>query len=228
VTEEEWVRETNPDKLAEHLRTKMRANRTKSGRRKFHLLACAACRRLWHLFESDLNDARVIEAVEELADGRATAQAVHQLDGRVQVPTYGSAQSVGLAVHAVATLSNPLISATGACQYVAQAYAQSFHPPSPEQFHEIMAVVQEENAHLARCIFGNPFRPATLDPAWRTPTVVALAKGIYEERAFDRLPILADALQDAGCDSEDVLNHCRDAGPHARGCWVVDLVLGKA
>jgi hypothetical protein len=82
-------------------------------------------------------------------------------------------------------------------------------------------------AKRARCIFGNPFRPATLDPSWRTETVVALARGIYDDRAFDRLPILADALQDAGCDNDDVLNHCRDAYPHARGCWVVDLVLGK-
>ncbi len=75
--------------------------------------------------------------------------------------------------------------------------------------------------------FGNPFRPVALDPAWCTSTVVALARGIYDERAFDRMPILADALQDAGCDSADVLTHCRGPGPHARGCWVVDLVLGK-
>ena len=83
-------------------------------------------------------------------------------------------------------------------------------------------------AKLVRCIFVNPFRPVTLDPAWRTSTVVALARGIYDDRAFDRLPILADALQDAGCDNDDILNHCRGDGPHARGCWVVDLVLGKA
>ena len=82
-------------------------------------------------------------------------------------------------------------------------------------------------SHLARDIFGNPFRPAALDPSWLTSTVVTLARGIYEERAFDRMPILADALQDAGCDNEDVLNHCRGPGPHVRGCWVVDLVLGK-
>ena len=82
---------------------------------------------------------------------------------------------------------------------------------------------------LARCIFGNPFRPVTADPSWLNSTVVALARGIYDERAFDRMPILADALQDAGCDNEDVLNHCRDPhGVHARGCWVVDLVLGKS
>jgi hypothetical protein len=83
-------------------------------------------------------------------------------------------------------------------------------------------------AALVRCIFGNPFRPVTLDPSWLTSTVTALARGIYDEWAFDRLPILADALQDAGCDNEDVLKHCRGAGPHARGCWVVDLLLGKA
>ncbi len=68
-----------------------------------------------------------------------------------------------------------------------------------------------------------------IDPAWRTSDVVALARGIYDDRAFDRMPILADALQDAGCNSDDILNHCRDTNtPHARGCWVVDLVLGKA
>ena len=76
-------------------------------------------------------------------------------------------------------------------------------------------------------IFGNPFRPVAIDPDWLTSTVVALARGIYDDRAFDRLPILADALQDAGCENADVLTHCRGDGPHVRGCWVVDLLLGK-
>jgi hypothetical protein len=80
---------------------------------------------------------------------------------------------------------------------------------------------------LVRCLIENPFRPAEVDPAWLTSTVVALAGGIYAERAFDRLPILADALQDAGCDSDTVLSHCRDGGAHARGCWVVDRILGR-
>ena len=71
-----------------------------------------------------------------------------------------------------------------------------------------------------------PHRVA-LDPNWLTSTVVALARGIYEERAFDRLPILADALEDAGCDSADLLAHCRGDGPHVRGCWVIDVLLGK-
>ncbi len=94
------------------------------------------------------------------------------------------------------------------------------------QFNAREAVVQ---ATLLRDIFGNPFRPVTLDPAWLTSDVLALARGIYEERAFDRMPILADALQDAGCTNEEVLKHCRNTSlTHVRGCWVVDLVLGKA
>ena len=83
--------------------------------------------------------------------------------------------------------------------------------------------------HVAylRCVFGNPFRPVTLDPAWLTSDVLLLARGIYADRAFDRMPILADALQDAGCDNDDMLTHCRGPGPHARGCWVVDLLTGR-
>jgi anti-sigma B factor antagonist len=77
--------------------------------------------------------------------------------------------------------------------------------------------------------FGNPHRTATCAPEWRTDTVLALARRAYDAREFEVLPILADALQDAGCDNEDVLNHCRDANAtHARGCWVCDLVLERA
>jgi len=77
-------------------------------------------------------------------------------------------------------------------------------------------------------VFGNPFRTIAVNPAWLTSDVLALAEGIYQERAFDRMPILADALQDAGCGNEDILNHCRQPGEHVRGCWVVDLLLGKS
>ncbi len=82
---------------------------------------------------------------------------------------------------------------------------------------------------LLHDIFGPlPFRDIAPDPAWLTSDVLALARGIYEEKAFDRMPILADALQDAGCDSDDILNHCRAEGwEHVRGCWVIDLLLGR-
>jgi hypothetical protein len=82
-------------------------------------------------------------------------------------------------------------------------------------------------APLLRELMGNPFHPVAIDPSWLTSTVRLLAEGIYQEKAFDRMPILADALQDAGCDNDEVLNHCRGPEPHVRGCWVVDLVLGK-
>ena len=76
-------------------------------------------------------------------------------------------------------------------------------------------------------VFGDPFKPVAFAPEWRTDTAVLLAKQMYDSRDFSVMPILADALQDAGCDSEDVLDHSRGPGPHVRGCWVVDLVLGK-
>ncbi|WP_238602865.1 hypothetical protein [Fimbriiglobus ruber] len=90
----------------------------------------------------------------------------------------------------------------------------------------LLANCEVKQAAILRCIF-NPFCQALLDQRWLTQNVKALAHGIYTDRAFDRLPILADALQDAGCDDSDVLNHCRGDGPHARGCRVVDLLLGK-
>jgi hypothetical protein len=80
---------------------------------------------------------------------------------------------------------------------------------------------------VLREVVGNPFRPVAFDPRWLTADVVGLARGIYDHRAFDRLPLLADALMDAGCDNDDVLSHCRSGGSHVRGCWVVDLALGK-
>ena len=71
------------------------------------------------------------------------------------------------------------------------------------------------------------FRRVPFQPRWRTSDVVGLAAGIYQDRAFDRMPILADALTDAGCDSAGIVDHCRAGGPHIRGCWVLDLVMNK-
>jgi hypothetical protein len=80
---------------------------------------------------------------------------------------------------------------------------------------------------LIRCVFGNPFRFTDVDSSWITSTVVALAQEAHESQDFSVLPILADALQDAGCENEDILNHCRQRGEHCRGCWVVDLTGWK-
>jgi hypothetical protein len=91
----------------------------------------------------------------------------------------------------------------------------------------------ETGAHISLLheIFGNPFRSLTVDPrllAWNESTVQKIAQAVYDERAFERLPILADALEEAGCTNPDILNHCRQPSEHVRGCWVVDLILGKS
>jgi len=85
----------------------------------------------------------------------------------------------------------------------------------------------ETQSNLLRDIFGNPYRKVKLTRKWLTSTVVLLARQMYETRDFSPMPILADALQDAGCDNEDILNHCRQPGEHVRGCWVVDLLTGR-
>ena len=72
-----------------------------------------------------------------------------------------------------------------------------------------------------------PFHPITLSPSWLTSTVVSLAQQMYDSRDFSAMPILADALQDCGCDNEEILNHCRGLGPHVRGCFVIDLLTGR-
>jgi hypothetical protein len=84
-----------------------------------------------------------------------------------------------------------------------------------------------QQAAFLRDTCGNPFRPVAFSLEWRTDTALSLASQMYESRDFGAMPILADALQDAGCDNADILDHCRGPGPHVRGCWVVDLVLGK-
>jgi hypothetical protein len=81
-------------------------------------------------------------------------------------------------------------------------------------------------AGLVRCIYANPLRPVAFDLAWRTERTIGIAARMYDERDFAAMPILADALQDAGCEHDAILAHCRGPGPHVRGCWVVDLLLG--
>jgi len=80
---------------------------------------------------------------------------------------------------------------------------------------------------VAHDIFMNPFHPVAIGPAWMSADALNLAKSMYESKDFSAMPILADALQDAGCDEQEILNHCRGPGPHFRGCWVVDMILGK-
>jgi len=91
-------------------------------------------------------------------------------------------------------------------------------------------VLDSSVCDLLRCIFGTLFRPGAIEPAWlawNDGNIPKLAQAIYDDRAFDRLPILADTLHEAGCTNGDMLGHCRGSGHHVSGCWVLDLLLGK-
>ena len=99
--------------------------------------------------------------------------------------------------------------------------------PRADVVPEIIRRYRTHPANSIRDIFGNPFRPVTFDPEWRNEHTVGLAAKMYEDREFAAMPILADALEETGCDNADILSHCREPGVHVRGCWVVDLVLGK-
>jgi hypothetical protein len=119
-------------------------------------------------------------------------------------------------------------------EFAAYAYAWA-NDDTPDTFPDdspaCQALLKEARRRqdaIFRDLVGNPFEPVAFDPLWRTSDVLGLARAIYEGGSFDRLPILADALMDAGCPDDSILCHCRGHGLHARGCWVVDLLLGKS
>jgi hypothetical protein len=112
---------------------------------------------------------------------------------------------------------------------VASSALDYSEPGSAHPFGGACSLTGRYQPDLLREIFGPlPFRDIPSPPEWRSANVIGLASTIYEERAYEHLPILADALMDAGCFDEDILDHCRNPGQHVRGCWALDLVLGKA
>jgi hypothetical protein len=110
-------------------------------------------------------------------------------------------------------------------------WANDDGPSAPRDGSPDSEGLRESHLRLQHAVFcdivGDPAHPVPFDLRWRTSDVMGVADAIYDEKAFVRLPILADALMDAGCEEEQIISHCRSNGPHVRGCWVVDLVLGK-
>jgi hypothetical protein len=186
---------------------------------------------VWHLLDDDRSK-EAVEVAEEFADGRAYPQDRELLCHRageaatdIHDQRHKYPRDLGNARMHAAYAAQRAATVTEQFDYIAES-AESVLACS-----RYMGWKLAEPEHLAailRDIFGNPFRPVSLNAEWLTSTVVALAEGIYAERAFDRMPILADALQDAGCDNTDILSHCRDTSlTHVRGCWVIDLLTGR-
>ncbi|QJW94717.1 hypothetical protein [Frigoriglobus tundricola] len=142
--------------------------------------------------------------------------------------------SCALAYDALARDSDPVL-ARIAAEYAgrgrqageAQFAAEEAEVRALPRYVRALVGEQTNQAQLLRDIIGNPFRVAAFSSNWRTGTTVLLARQMHESRDYSAMPVLADALQDCGCDNCDMLDHCRGPGPHVRGCWVVDLVLGK-
>jgi hypothetical protein len=253
VTEQEWNACADPQRMLHHLQYapvgvggRLRGTGDGGPRlvsdRKLRLFAAACCRQVWPLLTDDVpcpghngleccqttlcpscdgsgrvnRSRRAVEVAERYADGEATeaevfaagdaANDVDEQRGRWNVPAWAAAAVC------VRNANDMFTSVTGSCGV----------PPVTQ-------------AALLRCIVGNPFR--LLPPLrahdlgrgcpWLTPPVLAVARAIYDARDFENLPVLADALEEAGCQDANLLGHLRGPGPHARGCWVVDLLTGR-
>jgi len=224
MTEEEWL---NSDD--EMLMTYFVAERMSL--RKLRLARVAICRRVEHhlVDERSRHALAVSEAYAEgLVSDAVLVAARAQADAAYKSLPYLNASAKDVQV----TAANLVRCATGTesamRMQIDMIDIALFAPkPPPESIPAECRTASIAEAALVRDIFGNPFRPVTFSPDWRTSTALALAAQMYESRDFSAMPILADALQDAGCDNPDVLDHCRQPGQHVRGCWVVDLVLGK-
>jgi hypothetical protein len=224
MTEADWLETREPDDLLLFLSDR-------SSERKLRLFGCACVRRVFGALgeecmrQSVRTCERFIEGLAtdtELESARQIASAVYRGIGDI-IEDHSP-----MAVDALCSPKGSLGIFT-LTESVAAIAAEASEDPQVKwgvaHEHE-----REAQCHLFRDIFGNPFRPVEFDSrlsAWSDGTISKLAQAIYDERAFERLPILADALEDAGCDNADILAHCRGPGPHVRGCWVVDLILGK-
>jgi hypothetical protein len=232
MTRSEWLKATNPHELLAHLGDN-------AGDRKLRLVACACARRAWALLR-DKRTRKAIEIAERYADGLVVAKKVilaseaagsaveeapTEFDGQIAMVGYrvthantavAARETLGMVINAAARLAREtcLVDAEASKAWTAAAMA------------ELTA-----QAKLVRDIFGNPWRSAKLKSSWvqdHKGAVVRLAQTIYDERAFASLPKLAHALEKAGCRDSAILAHCRGTDEHVRGCWVLDLLLGKA
>ncbi len=198
--------------------------------RQARLFAVAVCRHLGPLL-SDAQALQAVEVAERLADGRADARELAAADATVAGAFTGTALAENALWHALRS-ALWLDAGEAAHEAAFAACCAEQGRPAERRFGSLLAAMTAEQAAqcgLLRDIVGNPFRPRpALTSAWLTPAVASIARRAYDERDFAALPVLADALEDAGCGDADLLGHLRDAGPHVRGCWAIDLLLGKS
>lgn len=233
MTEQEWLTSIDFQKMLKCCRRKnatwtrrllnvIDVLNQQASRRKLSLFACACVRRLPYI---DAESSNAIQLCERHADGLISKE--EMTTAHRNLP---EASGIWKPVRALARC---LFSAEGENGFLGVvSLANLFMGRIHEKWYSVtLSFARSEEStnqsRLLRDIFGNPFRPVTVNPAWQTSTVIGLAQAAYDDRAFNRLPILADALEDTGCTNAEILGHCRGPGPHVRGCWVLDLLLGK-
>ena len=214
MTRSEWLTATEPDRMLAFLRGRV-------SDRKFLLFACGCCHLARHVAPdvARLAVPHLERAAEDALRARDRSAVVAGLVARVvghRVPSALLAERADR--HAA--VAQQVAEALRTVEWCAQLGRGPLDPTR--------VAAHPGQCGVLRDVVGDPFDPAAPDPRWLTATVRGLAAAIDLDRAYDRLPILADALEDAGCDREGVLAHCRDGGPHFRGCWVIDLILGRS
>jgi hypothetical protein len=222
MTEAQWMACADPVPMLDFLGGR-------ASERKLRLFACARCRRIWNLLK-DVRSRKAVEVAERFADGTAIVEEFTQAGNDANyvwnLLAHAAAETVtdaetdaSDAACSAASFGDAAIDAALAASHTA-AYALSYEGHQNTERHC--------QCDLLRDLFGNPFRPVSFFfPARLTTTVSGLAQGVYDDRAYDRMPILGDALEEAGCTERALLDHCRGPSPHVRGCWVVDLILGR-
>jgi len=224
MDEAAWLTATDPTPMLAFLR-----NAEKASERKLRLFAGACCRRILRLVGSSHRD--LGEVTERYADGLATPEEPLAARDEAHDPDW----TAGLAFEEASCTEDVSEAAAYAAGNAAHAAADAAadYPADAEADPTFLTARDDERrvqAALLRDIFGNPFRATRIDASvlrWNDGCVVRIAEGIYQERAFDRMGVLHDALLDAGCDAADVLSHAHDGESHARGCWLLDLLLNK-
>ena len=227
MTEAEWLASADPEAMLRFLDGKV-------SDRKLRLFACGCCRQVWPLLTA-ADSRHAVEVAERYADGQAGAKTLagaKMLAGAAAPRTGGAAWAAYWATSPRAAVSiwNVSAAAADAATLAAATAAKVAGTDANAAWDSARAKATREQAHLLRDIFGNLFRPAAADPAWLSwhgGTVGKIARTVYDERRFGDLPVLADALEEAGCTSGALLGHCRQPGEHVPGCWALDLILGR-
>ena len=228
MTEAQWLVSTNALALLAES-----ALETEKQKRRLRLFSIACCRQLarWVVNERLW---KCLEASERYADGRLKDSGLDHWTAEANKLWIAAKQSQKGVRNAAAVLrTHHAIAYTCLTdKYDMHGKAAGIILGAEEDFGKTFVnAMHPLFSHLLRDIFGNPFRPASINPSWLTwndGAIGKIAEGIYDKRAFDRVPILADALEEAGCTDASILPHCRQPGEHARGCWVIDMLLGKS